>query len=271
MSVAQSEKMARVHHTQSDILPLKHQDYAAHLFQTASFSDCSIYSRHRVWHLHRCILSPRSEFFWRCFDGDFEEAISSKVEMHDDDPHILEKMLRWIYTMQLSESTSKEHTWTDNVLLYNMADKYGLQGLMEATRDVLFDEALRCRIQPSRLSDSINDYIEAMEMLYGELPEQEEVITMRDNIVRQTAYAVAQHARSFPQLQELIANVPSFGVVLLEHLAKGRDRRYSTSSQSSKTQSMGSELSAESIGKGSPQYVKPYIPLNEDSDEELID
>lgn len=251
---------------------MKHQDYAAHLFQTSSFSDCTIYSGHRVWHLHRCILSPRSEFFWRCFEGDFEEATSSTIEMHDDDPRILEKLLRWIYTMQLSEPQSKDHFWTENVQLYNMADKYGLGGLMESTRDILLDEALRCRIQPSRLADSMTDYVEAIEMLYGDLPEQEEVITMRDRIVRHTAYAVAQYARSFPQLQELIANIPNFGVVLLEHLAKGeQERKMSVSSQSSKSQSAGSQISSDSLVSGSPQYVKPYIPLNEDSDEEFLE
>ena len=260
--------MAIAQHSRSDILPLKHQDYAAHLFQTSSFSDCTVYSNHRVWHLHRCILSPRSEFFWRCFEGDFEEASSATVEMHDDEPHILEKMLRWIYTMQLSEPQNKEHIWTENVLLYSMADKYGLGGLMEATRNALLDEAIRCSIQPSRLADSMKDYIEAIEMLYTDLPEQEEAVSMRDSMIRYTAFAVAQHVRSFPQLQELMANVPKFGVVLLEHLAKGREdaRRQSISSLSSKALTV---VSSGSIDSGSPQYVKPYIPLNEDSDEEL--
>lgn len=254
----------------SDLLPLKHQDYAAHLFQSGSFSDCTVHSKQRVWHLHRCILSPRSEFFWGCFEGEFEEANSCMIEMQDDDPQILEKMLRWIYTMHLPEPQDKSRPWTENVLLYVMADKYGLAGLMEATRNALLDEAIRCSVQPSRLADSMKDYIEAVEMLYNELPEVEYVVSLRSDIVKHTAGPVAQHVRSFPMLQDLMAN-PSFGVALVEHLAKGCDgRRGSTSSLSSRAQSTDSG-SLDSISRnGSPQYTKAYVPLNEDSDEEFL-
>ena len=255
----------------SDILPMKHSEYAAQLFQTSLFSDCTIYSNHRVWHLHRCILSPRSEFFWSCLQGDFEEASTSMIEMHDDDPRILDRMLRWMYTMELPEQQagSKDETfWTDHLQLYLMADKYNLTELMNATRETLLFHAVACGEKPDLLTETTEDFVDAMEMLYKDVPDQEGLIGLRDSVVRHAAPAIAQNIRTSVLLQELMSSAPAFGVALVEQLAKRPgERRFSASSSFSGIISTGSCDSGS--GGNSPQYSKPYIPLNEDSDEEF--
>ena len=255
---------------QSDILPLELSAYSAQLFRTSLFSDCTVYAKHRVWHLHRCILSPRCEFFWKCFQGSFEEASSACVEMHDDDPVTLERLLMWIYQLQypvLPEQVRKQAPWTTDLMLYMLADKYGLSALMEATRQALGQQAVHCVKRSETLLESVDDFVEAMQMLYIDLPEREDLSALRKNLLASISPVLAKQVRDIPCLEELLTTTPGFGVDLIEALAHpGNDGRQSPASSASF--SVGSGSSSPELA-GQARYIKPYIPLNEDSEDEL--
>lgn len=249
---------------QSDILPLNQTTYAEQLFLTSLFSDCTVRSKDRVWHLHRCILSPRCEFFWNCFQGSFEEASTATVEMNDDEPETVERMLKWIYLLRYPKLVNMQSAWTQDLDLYLMADKYGLTALMEETRKALLDMANQCALQPELLNKSVECLVEALEMLFVELFEREEVMALREELLLTLAPTIAKQIRSLPVLEELMTAIPGFGVSLVEALAQGgRDRP-------SPSPSIGSfSRGSHSSHAGSPPTNKPYVPLNEDSDEEF--
>lgn len=264
--------MAFVQQAQSDILPLDHSTYSAQLFRTSLFSDCTIYSNHKVWHLHRCILSPRCEFFWKCFQGSFEEATSASVEMHDDDPETLERLLIWIYQLRypvLPEQSRRKTQWTKDLMLYMIADKYGLTALMDATRRALRNAATECVNQTDRLVNSVDDFVEAMEMLYVDLTEREDLIALRVDLLHILSPVIAKCMRGTPILEESMTTIPGFGVALVESLSHQTEDRRLSSSSSSGSLSVGSGNSEAMSAGNSPRYTKPYIPLNEDSEDEV--
>jgi hypothetical protein len=83
--------------------------------------------------------------------GEFKEASSQTIDLHDDDPFIVEKMLHYLYEGTYEDGISKLIE-TDNTptapkssdetpahihaRVYNIGDKYGITGLMDlAKRD----------------------------------------------------------------------------------------------------------------------------------------
>lgn len=262
-------------HSQSDVLPLDHSTYSAQLFRTSLYSDCTVYSRHRVWHLHRCILSPRCEFFWKCFQGSFEEANSATVEMHDDDTETLERLLMWIYQLRypaLAEQARKEAAWTKDLMLYMMADKYGLSDLMHTAKQALMQLAAQCLNRSETLVQSADDFAEAMQMLYMDLPEREDLVALRVELLATLSPVLAKHVRSIPCFEELMTAIPGYSVDLVEALARRHcDRGWSSSSSISLSigSGSGSGSSSPDFAAESPRNVKPYIPMNEDSEDEL--
>jgi len=189
--------------------------------------------------------------------------------MHDDDPETLERLLMWIYQLQypvLPEQRRSATPWTEDLMLYMMADKYGLSALTDATRQTLMQRASQCLDRPETLVASISDLVEALQMLFADLPERGDLIALRSDLLNSISPVLATQMRSTPDLEQLMTTTPGFGIALVESLAQqSSDRR--RSSASSVSLSVGSGISKS--GSASPRYVKPYIPLNEDSEDEL--
>ncbi|KAK5939325.1 hypothetical protein PMZ80_008629 [Knufia obscura] len=190
--------------------------------------------------------------------------------MHDDDPETLERLLRWIYLLKYPSlaQNQQQTAWTKDLMLYMMADKYGLVALMEATRRALLETAAQHARQPNQLIESIEDFVELMQMLYVDLPDRDDLVTLRGELLTTLAPVVAKHMRNVEVLEDLMTSIPGFGVALVESLAclNQDSRRPSSSSDSLSVGSGGSDVIS---ANGSPRYVKPYIPLNEDSEDEM--
>ena len=255
----------------SDILPLSHSEYNAQLLRSSTFSDCTIRCDKTIFHLHRCILSPRCEFFWKCFDSDFEEASTAHINMDDDDPHVLERMIRWIYCLQYPSQAPTDgqgYSLTQDLELYMIADKYGLSGLMDVTGEVMIDEAERCAKADQKFAVSIRDWVDTMLMLFDELPEREDLLTLRHDMLNSLAPMVAKHIRQEPSLQELMRTTPDFAMALVECLVGDQQaKRHSTFSVDDVADL--SQRSHSVSRSNSPQQSKTYIPLNEDSEDEM--
>ena len=154
-------------------------------------------------------------------------------------------------------------------MLYMMADKYGLTELMSSTKQALLSQASRCANSPEVFLQSSEDFVDAMQMLYEDFPERDDLAALREELLSLVAPMFAKYLRNTPVLLELMTSIPGFGVALVESLAKYQpDRRQSSSSVGSHV--IDSGICSSRASSNSPQYTKPYIPLNEDSDDELI-
>ncbi|QKX59218.1 uncharacterized protein TRUGW13939_06350 [Talaromyces rugulosus] len=69
----------------------------ASLYLNPQYSDLTIICGTEVFPAHRNIVCPRSAYFARSCGGNFKEA-SGKIELGDQDPIVIRKVLQFLYT-----------------------------------------------------------------------------------------------------------------------------------------------------------------------------
>ncbi|KAJ5144399.1 hypothetical protein N7476_004644, partial [Penicillium atrosanguineum] len=65
--------------------------------RTGQYSNLEVKCQHLTFHVHRCIVCPQSIFFDRAVKGEFKEASSGVITIHDD-PLIATKMFDFLYS-----------------------------------------------------------------------------------------------------------------------------------------------------------------------------
>ncbi|KAI4264080.1 MAG: hypothetical protein L6R35_007314, partial [Caloplaca aegaea] len=76
----------------------------ASLFSSGKYSDLTITCRDRAFHVHRLFLCSASRFFVAACDGVFKEAQDSQIDLSEDDPKTLERLLRYLYTADYDDN-----------------------------------------------------------------------------------------------------------------------------------------------------------------------
>lgn len=67
------------------------------LFESGVLADVEIVCQGRTWDLHKTILGVHCEFFGSALKDGWEEARMSRVRLDDEDPELVDFVLRWIY------------------------------------------------------------------------------------------------------------------------------------------------------------------------------
>lgn len=213
--------------------------------------------------------------------------------MHDDDPDVLARMLQWLYTLEFpslassNNGNSNSNIWTADLDLWMLADKYGLTVLMEQCVDALLSTAERTanEREGTTFKKSAADFVDMISMLFMEAPDREDIQQLREEILEIMAPSIARFMREVPVLEELVKEVPGFAIILVETLNKGRkgthssgglqvlplssSRRRFSDSNSSAGGSRGSIGSGRGSAGSERGVVKAYIPMNEDSEDEM--
>lgn len=210
--------------------------------------------------------------------------------MHDDDPDVLARMLQWLYTLEFptcasNSSNSNGNIWTADLDLWLLADKYGLTVLMEQCVDALLKTAERTAADSTGniFVKSASDFVDMISTLFTEAPDREDTQELREEILVTMGPTIARYIRELPVLDELVREVPGFAIILVEtlSLSKGREgsaaglqglsssRRRFSDSNSSAAGSRGSIGSRSGSAGSETRVVKTYIPMNEDSEDEM--
>ncbi|KAI9828218.1 MAG: hypothetical protein M1819_006808 [Sarea resinae] len=82
------------------------------LLATGKYSDLTIYCRGSIFKAHRAIICSQSTFFDLACQGKFKEAATGEIELPDDDPVLIEKLVGYFYTGTYLEGNDTER-WED--------------------------------------------------------------------------------------------------------------------------------------------------------------
>ncbi|KAL8992659.1 MAG: hypothetical protein Q9169_006930 [Polycauliona sp. 2 TL-2023] len=93
--------MADIHH---QALAIR----TASQFNSPKYSDLTITCRGRTFHAHRNVLCPASKFFAAACDGIFQEAAKGLIDLPEDDPHAVNRMLTYMYASDYDDIDEPE-------------------------------------------------------------------------------------------------------------------------------------------------------------------
>ena len=98
-------------------------------------ADCTVKCKDVEWHIHRCILCPRSAYFDRALNGDFQEGQTATITMFEEDLYAVEGVLLYLYNYSYPEwpAWTSESTTTPEALRPQALDNSPLETLHEST------------------------------------------------------------------------------------------------------------------------------------------
>ncbi|KAI4088817.1 MAG: hypothetical protein LQ344_005794 [Seirophora lacunosa] len=80
----------------------------ASMLDSGRYSDLTITCRGRAFYVHRVFLCSASKFFSAACDGGFKEAQDSQIDLSDDDPKTLGRLLQYLYTTDYNDSDDND-------------------------------------------------------------------------------------------------------------------------------------------------------------------
>ncbi|KAL8896810.1 MAG: hypothetical protein Q9207_007527 [Kuettlingeria erythrocarpa] len=96
------------------------------LLESSRYSDLTLICGQRVFPVHRNILCLASRFFAAACDGAFKEAHENRIDLSDDDPAALQRMLTYLYTLEYDDEDpvddSEENGSSEAVTLNAIAE-----------------------------------------------------------------------------------------------------------------------------------------------------
>lgn len=116
------------------------------LLKSAKYSDLTILCQGRRFLVHRAILCPSSPFFDAVCNGAFKEASSRIIELEEDDPDTLERMISFVYTNDYQE---KDH---GNLDLDKLGISYDQPDTNRDKRDLAVTEEQHASPEPAENS-----------------------------------------------------------------------------------------------------------------------
>ncbi|KAI0127533.1 BTB/POZ protein [Xylariales sp. AK1849] len=101
------------------------------LFETGFLADAVVKCHGKEWEVHKVILSSRSDWFRKAFCGKFKEAETGEVVLHEGDSEAVGAIIYWIYTGDSTAFDGTENSYAKYSKLYECADFFGLDQLMQ--------------------------------------------------------------------------------------------------------------------------------------------
>lgn len=109
-------------------------DIITRCFDNDTYSDLTIKCCNKSWKVHRVIVCSQSKVLHAACMAGFKETHTGVIDLDDDDPVLVEIMLKYFYTGKynepINESEELRLPLQIQVLTYNLADKYDIPALM---------------------------------------------------------------------------------------------------------------------------------------------
>ncbi|KAL9117305.1 MAG: hypothetical protein Q9187_006161 [Circinaria calcarea] len=114
-------------------------DSLALLRKTVKYHDLVIHCGDQEWKAHRVIVCSRSKFFDKACDGTFKEGKTGEVNLVEDEPEMIDRMLDYLYRLDYSDLVPPTLNMSEgrlivNARMYALADKYEIWALKELAK-----------------------------------------------------------------------------------------------------------------------------------------
>lgn len=198
------------------------------------FSDFTIVCEGKEFKVHRCFICAHSKWFERCCSDMFSEASAQKVELKDDLPEAVERMIHFFCTWDYDDNISVDSVpniadpkpvtaLQMNAYIFAVAEKYEIPTLkalaLEKFKKAAANLQGNIESQLQRATYTVFNHIL--------LPESEEIL--KTTIVSLWVVGGEALTRQMPaaSVQELFNDVPTFGFRLSMRLMAGRSHQLS--------------------------------------------
>lgn len=173
-----------------------------------AFVDFVVTCQGKQYGAHKIILVRGSEFFDKAINGgQFKEAVENRMSLDEEDPQLVEIMLRHLY----SHAYLKDHPSPPDITLqlhaqvYAMADRFGIEDLKQLVQE---------QFQILQLTDyAEDDFAAVIRDVYISTPDSNR--GLRDLVVKQSAACYYQVSAK-PELFKMMAETGIFGVDLVK-------------------------------------------------------
>jgi hypothetical protein len=76
-----------------------------------------------VFNVHKVLLCAESEYFAKCFQGNFAEATTGETTLPETDPKTFTNFIKWLYTGDMASSASAADVMGEMVDAYILGDR----------------------------------------------------------------------------------------------------------------------------------------------------
>lgn len=117
---------------------------------SGKYQDMVVRCESREWKVHRVILCASSEYFSKACEDTFEvctpfhvsksslirrkEGISGEINLQEDDPEMVDNMLRFLYTSDYQDNAEGGRPLLVNAKMYAIGDKYRIEALKKLAK-----------------------------------------------------------------------------------------------------------------------------------------
>jgi len=208
--------------TQSSLIAL--------MLKSGRYSDLTIKCGESVFKVHRNIICLRSKPLAAAVDGNFKEGVTKVIELEEEEPPIVERMVQFMYNRDYSDVDGSDATngrLLTNTKIYIIADKFHISGLKLAAKEKYQEAGIAEWNHPS--------FSESLKLMYeNTLP--------TDRLLKEVAIEVAaKHVKELLDREEFASLCKESGEIAFDVLQASFKPNYS--STKSKKKGKGSSSS----------------------------
>lgn len=174
------------------------------MMEANEYSDFIIKCHSRTFHVHRIVVCTQSKPIQAAANGNFLESVTGVLDLVDDDPSTVERMINFFYLQDYDDSETIEEAKEGygrlliNTMVYIIGDKYDIQGLKTLAKRK-YEAAIDTEWNTPSFSASL-------ELMYEELPESDMCLT---SLALQTASKHVKELKDKEEFTSLCKNNPA--------------------------------------------------------------
>ncbi|KAF7859656.1 hypothetical protein EAF04_008735 [Stromatinia cepivora] len=176
----------------------------ARMMGANEYSDFVIKCHPRTFHVHRIVVCTQSKPIQAAANGNFMESVTGVLDLVDDDPSTVARMINFFYLQDYDDSETNEEAKEGygrlliNTMVYIIGDKYDIQGLKTLAKRK-YEAAIDTEWNTPSFSASL-------ELIYEELPESDTCLT---SLALQTAGKHVKELKDKEEFASLCKNNPA--------------------------------------------------------------